>query len=216
MPRRRRLSHGCGRGRCSRRLLMVMLDKQRRLLPPDLLHNHLRRGGGGGKTPEIRPRRQRPEPSRSPSRGAHQRPHRPYRGAHSDPTVVFPPIPALLLRPDPLPEYKRRGAPEQGLVLQSRGIPGRRERAQGVGVGPGAHGDGDGGEAGRGGAGPCGGYNRGLGLAEEPLDGLAVGFVAELAGQLEDPGGAYDGHPDSPSPAVHLAVTVLGRRLLHG
>lgn len=53
-------------------------------------------------------------------------------------------------------------------------------------------------------------------MAEEPLDGLAVGFVAELSGQLEDSSGAYDRHADSPPSPVDFAVSVLGRRFLDG
>lgn len=52
-----------------------------------------------------------------------------------------------------------------------------------------------------------------LGLLEEPLDGLAVGLVAELAGQLEDAGGARGRHADAPPPSVNLGVAVLGGAL---
>lgn len=51
-------------------------------------------------------------------------------------------------------------------------------------------------------------------MAEEPLDGLAVGFVTELASQLENTGGANDRHAYSPAAAIDLAVAVLGGRLL--
>lgn len=76
-------------------------------------------------------------------------------------------------------------------------------------------GDGDGGEAGRGCSGARGCYDRRLGLAEQPLDGLAVRFVAQFAGQLEYPGRANDRHTDSPPAPVDFAMTVLGGRLLH-
>ncbi|PON93627.1 hypothetical protein TorRG33x02_106110 [Trema orientale] len=48
----------------------------------------------------------------------------------------------------------------------------------------------EGGEVGGDGSGAGGGDDGGLGLLEEPLDGLAVGLVAELPGQLEDPSSA--------------------------
>lgn len=48
-------------------------------------------------------------------------------------------------------------------------------------------------------------------MAEEPLDGLAVGAVAELAGQLEDPSRAHGRHPDPPASPVDLRVAVPGR-----
>ena len=86
----------------------------------------------------------------------------------------------------------------------------------GEGVGGGADGEGDGGEAGGGGSGAGGGDDGGLGLAEEPLDGLTVGLVAKLARELEHTCGAYDWHPYAAPSAVHLAVTVLRRRLLNG
>lgn len=79
-----------------------------------------------------------------------------------------------------------------------------------------ADGDGGGGRLLRGDARPGGGDDGGLGLAEEPLDGLAVGLVAELAGELEDAGGADDGHADAAAAAVDLAVAVLGGRLANG
>lgn len=47
-------------------------------------------------------------------------------------------------------------------------------------------------------------------MAEEPLDGLAVGAVTEFSGELEDPGGAESRHADAPSAAVDLGVAVLG------
>ncbi|VFQ90527.1 unnamed protein product [Cuscuta campestris] len=62
---------------------------------------------------------------------------------------------------------------------------------------------------GRDGPGTGGGDDGGLGLLEEPLDGLAVGLVAEFAGELEDPGGAEGGHADSPATAVDLLVPVF-------
>lgn len=77
-------------------------------------------------------------------------------------------------------------------------------------------GDGYGGEARRRGAGTGGSDDRGLGLAEEPLDGLAVGLVTKLASELEDTGGTNDGHADAPPSAVDLAVAVLCGRFLDG
>lgn len=47
-------------------------------------------------------------------------------------------------------------------------------------------------------------------MAEEPLDSLAVGAVAEFAGQLEYPGGAEWRHTDAAASAVDLGVAVLG------
>lgn len=67
------------------------------------------------------------------------------------------------------------------------------------------------GETGRSNAGSGGGDDGRLGLAEEPFDGLAVGFVAEFSGELEDTCGADDGHADSAAAAVHFAVAVFGR-----
>lgn len=70
--------------------------------------------------------------------------------------------------------------------------------------GPGGGGDGGGDRAGAGGS-----DDGGLGLAEEPLDGLAVGAVAELAGELEDAGGGERRHADPAAAAVDLGVAVL-------
>ena len=64
------------------------------------------------------------------------------------------------------------------------------------------------------GAGASGGDHRGLRLLEEPLDGFAVRLVAQLAGQLEDAGGAEGRHSDAPPAPVHLRVPVLGRGAL--
>ena len=75
---------------------------------------------------------------------------------------------------------------------------------------------GDSGEARRSGAGAGSGDDGGFRLAEEPLDGLAVGLVAELARELEDAGGADDRHANAAPAAVDLAVAVLGRRFLDG
>lgn len=59
-----------------------------------------------------------------------------------------------------------------------------------------------------------GGNDGGLSLAEKPLYGLAVGFVAEFSGELKHPRRTDYGHTNSPTTAVYLAVPVLGRRLL--
>jgi len=48
----------------------------------------------------------------------------------------------------------------------------------------------------------------GLGLAEQPLNGLAVGLEPQLAGELEHACRAHDRHPHAPPMPVHLAVPV--------
>lgn len=58
-------------------------------------------------------------------------------------------------------------------------------------------------------------YGR-LGMAKEPLDGLAVGFVTKLAGELEDAGCADDWHADAAASAVDFRVAVFGRRFFDG
>lgn len=45
---------------------------------------------------------------------------------------------------------------------------------------------------------------------EQPLDGFAVGFVAQLSGKLEDPGGASGWHADAAAAAVDFGVAILG------
>lgn len=52
------------------------------------------------------------------------------------------------------------------------------------------------------------GYDGGLRLSEQPLDGLAVGAVPEFTGELEDSGGAERRHADSAASAVHLCMTI--------
>lgn len=94
----------------------------------------------------------------------------------------------------------------------------RRRREVSAAVNPGWDGGGGGGEGGAGGrggdggdgegAGASGGDDGGLGVPEEPLDGLAVRAVAELSCQLEDASGAERRHPHAPPPAVHLRVPV--------
>lgn len=104
--------------------------------------------------------------------------------------------------------------PEFGVGGETR--PDGRPEARGE-MGSGPIGAGVGGEGGRGGveggggdgAGAGGGDDGGLGLVEEPLDGLAVGLVAQFAGELEDAGGAEGGHADSAAAAVHFLVAVL-------
>ena len=54
------------------------------------------------------------------------------------------------------------------------------------------------------------GDDGGLGLVKKPLDCLAVGLVAELAGELEDARGARSWHADSSAAAVDLGVPVFG------
>jgi hypothetical protein len=82
----------------------------------------------------------------------------------------------------------------------------------GGGGGRGRRGGGD--EDGRGGAGARGGHDGGLGLAEQPLDGLAVGLEPQLAGELEHARRAHDRHAHAPPAPVHLAVPVLAAALL--
>lgn len=89
-------------------------------------------------------------------------------------------------------------------------------RRQGGGIDAASHGNGDVGEASRSGPGTGGSYDGGLGLSEEPLNGLTVRFVTELTSQLKDTCSANDGHTDSPTATVYFAVTVLGGRLLDG
>jgi hypothetical protein len=93
----------------------------------------------------------------------------------------------------------------------------RRERrgAGGGGGGAGADGDVKRGVVGRDGAGAGSRQDGRLRLLQQPLDGLAVGLVAELAGQLEHPRRAQRRHPNPPPPPVHLGVPVLGRPLGH-
>lgn len=69
------------------------------------------------------------------------------------------------------------------------------------------------GEVGRNGSGAGGGDYRRLGLLEKPLDGFAVGLVAELSRQLKNPSGAESRHPDPPSSPVDFRVTVFRRPL---
>lgn len=136
---------------------------------------------------EVGPGRHGPEPGRPDPHGG---------GAHSG--IVLAVVGVV---PEPLPEDEggRRGVGPDGEV------------------GPGAGGGvGGGGEAGGGGAGAGGGDDGGLGLAEEPLDGLAVGLVPELARQLEDTCGADDRHADAAAAAVDLRVAVFRGRFLDG
>lgn len=65
-------------------------------------------------------------------------------------------------------------------------------------------------EVGRDGAGASGGDHCRLGLLEQPLDGLAVGLVTQLARELEDPSGTEGRHSDTAATAVDLGVSVLG------
>lgn len=94
-----------------------------------------------------------------------------------------------------------------GLLIEGGGD----RRGGGGGV---PDGDGDSREASRDGASTSGGYNRRLGLAEEPLNSLAIGFVAELPCELKYSGGADNRHAYAPASAINLAMAVLGGRLL--
>ncbi|KAJ4900394.1 Uncharacterized protein Rs2_14345 [Raphanus sativus] len=154
-----------------------------------------------GKAPdlsEILPRRNRPEPSRSS-----KRPH----------CLLFT---GILVAPQAFPEYKRRGAQQRRrLVVQGRrGQSAVRGSGDNGGVSPDR--DRRGGETRRSRAGSRRGDDRRLGLAEKPLDRLAVGFVAELSRQLEHASRADDRHPDPPPSPVDFAVSVFRRRFLHG
>jgi len=91
-----------------------------------------------------------------------------------------------------------------------RGRLGRRSRERGAAA---AEGDVEGGEISGDGAGSGGGDDGGLGLLEEPLDGLAIGLVAQFSGQLENPSGAGGGHSNSAAAAVDFGVPVLGGSL---
>ncbi|KAI7998961.1 hypothetical protein LOK49_LG10G01666 [Camellia lanceoleosa] len=107
---------------------------------------------------------------------------------------LLPPSPPSAASPAPAPRITRRersgDRPLGGGMVPVGG--GERLRRRGASAG--------------------GGKERGPGRAEEPLDRLTVGSVAEFASQLEDPGGTERRHPDPPPPAVHLRVTVLQRR----
>lgn len=85
------------------------------------------------------------------------------------------------------------------------------EEVVGLGGAGAAEGDVERSEVGGDGAGAGGGDDGGLGLPEQPLDGLTVGLVAELARQLEHPRRARRRHPDPPPPPLHLGVSVLRR-----
>ena len=101
----------------------------------------------------------------------------------------------------------------EGAVKGVRGRLGRRGRESGAAA---TEGDVEGGEIGGDGTGSGGGDDGGLGLLEEPPDGLAVGLMTELARELEDARGADDRHANAAAAAVDLAVAVLGRRFLDG
>jgi hypothetical protein len=114
---------------------------------------------------------------------------------------------------------RRRQAPRHGPRLQCRPERGRRRRLvddvlalalpeEGVGGGAGGRGGGAGEDGGLG-ARAGGREDGGLGLAEQPLDGLAVGLEPQLAGELEHARRAHDRHPHAPPTSVHLAVPVL-------
>lgn len=204
-PRRRSFSHGLLM--LLMLLLLLMMNEERSLLllrsrhRHSRLHHHFRRGGGGSsKAPylsKIRPSRKSPQTSRS-SRANKRVSNRVILGGGG----------GIIVGAYTLPENERsRSRSKQGFVVK------RRRRERGV-VGGAAERDRDGGEAGGGGAGAGGGDDGGLSLTEEPLDGLAIGLVAELARELEDAGGADDWHPYTAAAAVDFAVTVLGGRFL--
>jgi len=195
-PSRRRFSDGL-------LLLTLVMSEERNLL---LRHRH-----GGGVHDHFGSRRgeapnlseigaSREGPQSGGGRGAHE------GGPHRNGVVLG----ALIVGAYALAEDERRGSEQLRLVVGGAG--GRGER-RGVG---GAHGERHGGEAGGRGAGPGGGDDGRLGLAEEPLDGLAVGLVPQLARELEDARRAYYGHSYAAPAAVDLAVSVLGWRLLDG
>lgn len=71
---------------------------------------------------------------------------------------------------------------------------------------------GGGGNGCRDGAGSGGGDDGGFCLAEQPLDGLAVGAVTQLASELEYPGSTEGWHADAAAAPVDLGVTVSGAR----
>ena len=91
-----------------------------------------------------------------------------------------------------------------------RGGLGGRCRERGAAA---AEGDVECGEISGDGAGPGGGDDGGLGLLEEPLDGLSVGLVTQFPGQLENPSSTGGGHSDSAAAAVNLGMPVLGGSL---
>lgn len=64
-------------------------------------------------------------------------------------------------------------------------------------------------EVGRDGTCAGGGDHGGLRLLEQPLNGFAVGLVAELPRELENSGGAGGRHADPAATAVNLGVPVL-------
>ena len=97
------------------------------------------------------------------------------------------------------------GEGEVGTEVRGTEVGGDRHGGAGA-----SEGDVKGGEVGRDGAGASGGDHGGLGLLEEPLDGLSFGLVAELARKLEDAGGAECRHANAVPAAVHLGVAVLG------
>lgn len=70
-----------------------------------------------------------------------------------------------------------------------------------------------GGKIGRDGPSSRGGDDGGFSLLQKPLDGLAVGFVAQFPGQLKDPSGTGGRHSNATPTAVNLGVAVLGGSL---
>ena len=175
-----------GFSHCGLLLLLVMV-----LVLVVVEQGVLRRDGD-----EFRRRRGRSRGSEAPDlaeiRARRERPERGRRGRRDQRNGVVLGNGVGVVGANALAEDEGRGGREEGLVI------------------------GDGGERGRCGAGAGGGDDGGLGLAEEPLDGLAVGLVAELTRELEDARRAYDRHANAASAAVDFAVTVLGRRLLNG
>jgi len=101
----------------------------------------------------------------------------------------------------------------EGAVKGVRGRLGRRGRESGAAA---TEGDVEGGEIGGDGTGSGGGDDGGLGLLEEPLDGLAVGLMAQFSGELENPSGAGGRHSNSAAAAVDFGVPVLGGSLRVG
>lgn len=46
-------------------------------------------------------------------------------------------------------------------------------------------------------------------MLKQPLNGFTIGLVAELSGELKDPGGAQGRHPDPPPSTINLGVAIL-------
>lgn len=82
--------------------------------------------------------------------------------------------------------------------------------ACGDGRGGAAKGDVEGSDISGDGASAGGSDDGGLGLLEQPFYGLAVRFVAEFAGELEDAGGAKGRHANAAAATVDFGVAIFG------